>query len=40
MWAILMNNLNYSLDEMKEFIERWTYELDKDSDILIIEWIC
>jgi len=25
---------------MKEFIERWTYELDKDSDILIIEWIC
>jgi hypothetical protein len=38
-WSILMNNLNYSLKDMKEFIERWKFEKGKPPDILICDWI-
>ena len=38
-WFILMNNLNYSLDDMESFMKRWEFELSKPSDILMIDWI-
>ena len=36
---ILMSNLNYSLKQMEEFIEKWTFEKGKPSDILVCDWI-
>jgi len=38
-WAILMNNLNYSLEDCKNFINKWSYEKSKPPDILICDWI-
>ena len=38
-WSILMTNLNYSLADMETFIKKWSFELDKPNDILIIEWV-
>ena len=36
---ILMTNLNYSMVEQMEFIERWKFELDKPNDILVVDFI-
>ena len=38
-WFLLMSNLNYSLKEMEEFMERQVLEQDKPPDILICDWI-
>ena len=38
-WSILMNNLDYTLNDMIEFIERWEFETGKPPDILICDWI-
>jgi len=38
-WFILMSNLNYSLKEMQEFIERQIFNTGKPADILICDYI-
>ena len=37
--AVLLMNLNYSLKEMQEFVERWSYEKSMPFDILVVNWI-
>ena len=37
--AVLLMNLNYSLKEIEEFVERWSYEKSMPFDILVVNWI-